>query len=84
MGYAAIRYIQGPSIPQWVTPQFLRSKRKHAIVILFVLAAVFTPPDVYTQVAMALPLLVLYEVSVLLSRVAHARRQRRAGARDIP
>lgn len=50
-----------------VSPQFLRQKRKYAIVLIFILAAFLTPPDVFTQVAMALPLLFLYELSILVS-----------------
>ena len=53
-----------------VTPDFLRKKRKVAIVILLVLAAIITPPDVFTQVVLALPLVILYEISILLSAAA--------------
>lgn len=44
----------------------LRSKRRHVIVILFLVAMVLTPPDVFTQVVMALPLILLYEFCVWL------------------
>lgn len=52
-----------------VTPEFLSQKRKYAIVIIFILAAIFTPPDVITQCLMAVPLVLLYELSILLSRL---------------
>jgi sec-independent protein translocase protein TatC len=50
-----------------VTPKFLSRKRKHVIVLIFIAAAILTPPDVVTQCLMALPLLVLYELGVALS-----------------
>lgn len=54
-----------------VTPQLLSSKRKHAIVLLFIAAALFTPPDVITQCLMALPLLLLYELGIIFSKIAN-------------
>lgn len=48
----------------------LRRGRKYAVLLLFTAAAVLTPPDVVSQVVMALPLLVLYEMSILLLRLA--------------
>lgn len=48
-----------------VTPKFLRTYRKYAIVLFFVAAAILTPPDVVTQVLMALPLILLYELSII-------------------
>ena len=44
---------------------FLKAKRRYAIVIVFVVAAVLTPPDVISQVTLAVPTLLLYEISVL-------------------
>ncbi|NVM21275.1 MAG: twin-arginine translocase subunit TatC [Desulfobacterales bacterium] len=48
-----------------VDVHFLRTKRKYAILLFFVFAAILTPPDVITQVMMAGPLILLYEVSIL-------------------
>jgi len=48
-----------------VTPQLLRKKRKYAILLTFVLAAILTPPDVITQCMMSAPLMLLYEVSIV-------------------
>ncbi|MBI5845868.1 MAG: twin-arginine translocase subunit TatC [Deltaproteobacteria bacterium] len=48
-----------------VTPAFLRKNRRYAILIIFVAAAILTPPDVFSQLLMALPLLVLYEAGIL-------------------
>lgn len=50
-----------------VTPEFMRKYRKHAIVIILVLAAIITPPDVFSQILVTLPLLVLYEVSIFIA-----------------
>ncbi|MCG2774227.1 MAG: twin-arginine translocase subunit TatC [Desulfobacterales bacterium] len=58
-----------------VTPQFLRQKRKYAILLAFVLAAILTPPDVITQCMMAGPLIVLYEIGILVSRVAQKKKE---------
>ena len=43
---------------------------KHAVVIVFISAAVLTPPDFVSQFLMAIPLLALYEIGVILSKVA--------------
>jgi sec-independent protein translocase protein TatC len=50
-----------------VTPTFMRKYRKHAIVVIFIIAAVITPPDVFSQTLVAIPLLILYEVSIFIS-----------------
>lgn len=50
-----------------VTPSWLRSVRKYAIVIIVIVAGVITPPDVISQVIVSVPLLILYEVSIWLS-----------------
>ncbi len=52
-----------------VTPTFLSRNRKHAIIIMFVAGAVFTPPDIITQCLLAFPLIVLYEISIVLSKL---------------
>ena len=59
-----------------VTPQFLAAKRKYAILAMFVISAILTPPDIVTQVMMALPMIFLYEVSILLARMAWVRKRR--------
>jgi sec-independent protein translocase protein TatC len=50
-----------------ITPSFMRKYRKHAIVVIFIIAAIITPPDVFSQTLVAIPLLILYEVSILIS-----------------
>ena len=52
-----------------VSVDFLKKNRKYAILLFFAGAAMLTPPDVVTQIMMALPLMVLYEISILGARV---------------
>jgi sec-independent protein translocase protein TatC len=52
-----------------VTVPFLKKNRKYAVLLFFVGAALITPPDVITQVMMALPLMVLYEISILGAKI---------------
>lgn len=59
-----------------VTPAFLLKKRKHAIVIIFILSAIITPPDVITQVLMAIPLILLYELGIIFAKVASKKMNR--------
>jgi sec-independent protein translocase protein TatC len=51
-----------------VTPSFLRKYRKHAIVLILILAAIITPPDVFSQILVSLPLILLYEIGILISK----------------
>jgi sec-independent protein translocase protein TatC len=55
----------------------LASKRRYAIVIMFVVAAVLTPPDVVSQTSLAVPLIILYEVSIVSCRMVERARARR-------
>lgn len=50
-----------------ITPTFLRTYRKHAIVVILVLSALITPPDVISQILMCFPLMFLYEISIMVS-----------------
>jgi len=59
-----------------VTPKFLRTYRKHAIIIILVLAAIITPPDPLSQTIIAVPLYLLYEISILISGMELRRKQR--------
>jgi len=51
-----------------VDAKTLRRYRKYAILLIFVFAAIMTPPDIISQVLMALPLMALYELSILLAK----------------
>lgn len=57
-----------------LTPAFMRRQRRYAVLIIFVSAAILTPPDVITQVMLAIPLILLYELSVWISAVASRER----------
>jgi sec-independent protein translocase protein TatC len=50
-----------------VTPAFLRNNRKYAIVLVLIVAAIVTPPDVVSQTVVAIPMLLIYEVSIFIS-----------------
>jgi sec-independent protein translocase protein TatC len=51
-----------------VTPEFLKKYRKHALVVVLILSAIITPPDITSQVLVALPIMVLYEISIMISK----------------
>ena len=57
-----------------VTPDLMKRKRKYAILLIFVMAAILTPPDVITQLMMAAPLLFLFEISILVSKMIWKRK----------
>jgi sec-independent protein translocase protein TatC len=50
-----------------LTPTFMRKYRRHSIVVIFIVAAIITPPDIFSQTLVAIPLLLLYEVSIFIS-----------------
>lgn len=51
-----------------VTPDFLKKQRKIALVIILIISAVITPPDLASQVIVAIPVLILYEISIVISK----------------
>ncbi len=57
-----------------ITPQFLAKGRRYAFVIILVAAAIITPPDIFTQVLLAFPLYILYEVSIIVVRMVEPRK----------
>lgn len=58
-----------------VTSSFLKKYRKHAIVLIFIIAAIITPPDVVSQIMVSLPLMLLYEASIVVAK----RQERKQG-----
>jgi sec-independent protein translocase protein TatC len=52
----------------WVTPEQLKESRGYAVVGIFIVAAVITPPDVVSQLMLAIPMCALYEVGILAAR----------------
>jgi len=63
-----------------VSSQFLAEKRRYAVVIVFIVAAILTPPDVFSQLALALPGMLLYEASILSVRMIEKKREKDAQA----
>ena len=59
-----------------ITPKFLKKYRKHAIVLIILAAAVITPPDIFSQLVVSLPLIILYEVGIVISRRIEKRRKK--------
>lgn len=57
-----------------LSPDFMRRSRRYAILLIFVVAAILTPPDVFSQCLMAIPMLLLYEVSIYVSAVASKKK----------
>ena len=62
-----------------MTPAFMKKYRKHALVVILVLAGIITPPDVFSQMLIAIPMYLLYEVSISISaRIERQREERDA------
>lgn len=51
-----------------ITPEFMKKYRKHSLVVILAMSAIITPPDVFSQVLVAVPLIILYEVGIFISR----------------
>ena len=68
-------------ITKWVTYEKLRTWRKFVFFGIFVFAAILTPPDIVSQIMVAIPIVALYEFSILLSRLVYkAKRKKEAEA----
>ncbi len=61
-----------------ITPEFLKKYRKHALVVVLILAAIITPPDVASQVIVAIPILILYEIGISVSRRVIKKQEKNA------
>lgn len=60
-----------------VTPESLRKYRKISLVVVLILAAVITPPDILSQIIVAIPIVVLYEVSIWISKMVIRSEERK-------
>ena len=58
-----------------VSAEFLRKYRKYAIVIVLIIAAIVTPPDVVSQITVAIPMLLIFEASVLIAALVEKRKK---------
>ena len=63
-----------------VTPQIMRKYRKFALVIVLILSAIITPPDLASQIIVAIPILILYQVSIYISKVVIKRQNNKQKA----
>jgi sec-independent protein translocase protein TatC len=59
-----------------LTPSFMRTYRRHAIVIILILAAVITPPDIIDQILVFAPLYLLYEISIFISAKVYREKEK--------
>ena len=62
---------------------FLKKQRRYAIVLVFVVAAVLTPPDVFSQLALAIPGILLYEASIISVGMIEKKRAAEQAAKDV-
>ncbi|PCJ89842.1 MAG: twin-arginine translocase subunit TatC [Flavobacteriales bacterium] len=60
-----------------LTPEFMRKYRKHALVAALILSAVITPPDVFSQLLVSVPLFFLYEISIYVSKMVIRKEEKR-------
>jgi len=56
-----------------VTPEILKKYRKISLVVVLILSAIITPPDVASQVVVAVPIMILYQISIVISRIVIKR-----------
>lgn len=64
------------------TAKGMAEKRKYAIVGVFIVAAIFTPPDPISQISLAIPIVILYEISIYMARIMERRREERQAELD--
>lgn len=63
-----------------VTPEFLRKYRKHAIILILIVAAIITPPDMFSQILVTIPLIILYEVGIVISQSIYRQKEKESAA----
>lgn len=60
-----------------VTPSFLRKYWRYAVVIILIVSAIVTPPDVVSQVIVAVPMLLIYEISIFISKIVYKNQNKK-------
>jgi sec-independent protein translocase protein TatC len=60
-----------------LTPKFLSKQRKYIVIIILIVGALITPPDVFSQIMVSIPLYGLYEMSIYISKVVYRKREKR-------
>jgi sec-independent protein translocase protein TatC len=58
-----------------LTPQFMKTYRRHAYIVMLLLSAIITPPDIFSQVMVCFPLVFLYEIGIFISRRVVKKRE---------
>jgi len=59
-----------------ITPEFMKTYRKHSYVVMLLLSAVITPPDIFSQIMVCFPLVFLYEIGIMISRRVVKKREK--------
>lgn len=67
-----------------LSPAFLKTYRRHAIVVIFIVAAIVTPPDAVSQIIIAIPMIMLYEFGILISNRAYKAREKAIWGSEKP
>lgn len=67
-----------------VTPEFMRKYRRHSVVVVLLVAAVITPPDVFSLILVTIPLILLYELSIFIAARVVRKRAEQDAAEDEP
>ena len=57
-----------------ISAKFLKKFRKHALVAILIVSAIITPPDLFTQVIVSLPIIVLYEIGIIIAKRIEKKR----------
>jgi sec-independent protein translocase protein TatC len=60
-----------------ITPEFLRKYRKHAIIVVLIVAAAITPPDLISQIIVSIPIMILYEIGIFAAVRVEKNRQKK-------
>jgi sec-independent protein translocase protein TatC len=63
---------------------WLSKNRKYALLMAFVVGAILTPPDIFSQTALALPFIILYEVGIIVARLFGKKKEAEAEAAETP
>ena len=59
-----------------LTPKFMKTYRRHAYVVMLLLSAIITPPDIFSQIMVCIPLVFLYEIGIMISRRVVKKREK--------
>jgi sec-independent protein translocase protein TatC len=65
-----------------VTPSFMRKYRKHALIVILLVAGIITPPDIFSQIMVTIPMYLLFEVSIFISARIEKERNDRESAEE--